>query len=193
MKMEKERELELIESPIFGRWQDEIYKKDPETGEIYLIKKTPWSENTIVENFGVLVAAFLAREYFIEGILFHAIGSGLVSFDTTLPIASSVQTALVTEEIRRSPSQLVFLDQYDQILPVGERSNIVQAQTIFDFTDGPAGGFQIREQGLFGGDATSIKDSGLMINAINHPRIFKDATIRLIRRIALEIRVPVVP
>ncbi len=87
----------------------------------------------------------------------------------------------------------MLLDQYDQILPVGERSNIVQAQTIFDFTDGPAGGVQIREQGLFGGDATSIKDSGLMINAINHPKIFKDATIRIIRRIALEIRVPVVP
>ena len=184
------KDKELIVAPAVGRYRDEVYRKDPETGDITLIQKTDWSPNTIVQNFGVLVAALLLGDYLTEGIQFHAVGTGLAAWDITLPTAVSSQNTLVTEAIRKVPDEIVFLDVYDADLPAGQRSNKIEIRTTFDFTDGPAGGLNIREQGLFGGDATSTADSGLMLNAINNIAIFKDELIRVIRFIALEIRVP---
>lgn len=193
MKPLKTRDKEVFNGLMSGRWRDKIYRKDPETGVVTLIEDTDWSKNTIVNNFGVLVAALLANDYLTEGIQFHAIGSGDVSWDTSLPTAASSQDSLTSEVIRKVPDQIVFLDQYDATLPAGERSNKIEIRTTFDFTDGPAAGFFIREQGLFGGDATAAADSGLMLNAINNNRIFKNEFIRIVRFIALEIRIPTVP
>lgn len=61
----------------------------------------------------------------------------------------------------------------------------IEVKTVFSFGDG-TDGFYIREQGLFGGNATSTPDSGLMINALRHPGIWKDHTIKLIRYIQLD-------
>lgn len=43
----------------------------------------------------------------------------------------------------------------------------------------------LREEGLFMGNATSVQDSGYMINGIRFPKIYKDNTIELEREIIL--------
>lgn len=61
----------------------------------------------------------------------------------------------------------------------------IEIKTVFSFGDG-TDGMDIREQGLFGGDATSAVDSGVMINALRHPPIYKDSTVKIVRYIQLD-------
>jgi hypothetical protein len=61
----------------------------------------------------------------------------------------------------------------------------IEIKTVFSFGDG-TDGFYIREQGLFGGDATAAVDSGVMINALRHPPIWKDSTVKIVRYIQLD-------
>lgn len=68
-------------------------------------------------------------------------------------------------------------------VPTGEITNKIQVQTLLDFGD--ANGEDIREQGLFGGDATAVLGSGFMIDKIHHSRRYKDNTIQIRRFIQL--------
>lgn len=47
----------------------------------------------------------------------------------------------------------------------------------------------IREQGLYGGTADAVADSGFLVDRITHERIWKDPTIKIIRFIQLIFRV----
>jgi|GEM_PF-5728210 len=57
-------------------------------------------------------------------------------------------------------------------------TNVIEIRSDFDFGV-PPGDNEIREQGLFCGDATAVADSGWLFNAIHHWKIAKDADVAL--------------
>jgi len=67
----------------------------------------------------------------------------------------------------------------------------IQVQTTFDYGSGsePWQNKYIREQGLFGGDATATVDTGIMVNEVRHAKIWKDTSVSLLRTIQLVLRV----
>ncbi|MCC6310983.1 MAG: hypothetical protein IT345_08720 [Trueperaceae bacterium] len=169
---------------VRGRFRDEIYRRGLDGQEV-LVAATPLRENLIVGTLPVLLAGLMANEHtFAGGILFHAIGEGLAEWDTgAVGKPDFAQTRLVAEHHRKAPDSITYLDDAGQ--PVDPVTPTLLVKTTFDYDDAGANGRFIREQGLFGGTATEAKDSGLMVDAINHPAIWKDETIRLVRFIQL--------
>lgn len=85
-----------------------------------------------------------------------------------------------------STSQYEFTSQLS-----ASPTNVVEVRTTWDYGS-PSDPFNfkyIREQGLFGGNATGIADSGYMLDRITHTKIPKDPTIRLVRLIDLVFRI----
>jgi len=168
---------------VSGRFRDEIYRRD-EFGREFLVRATEFRANLIVASLPVLLAGLMANEStFRGGVLFHALGEGLAAWDMALEKPSIEQAALVNEFFRKVPDSITFLDEEGNA--TSRPTTTILVQTTFDYEDAGANGHFIREQGLFGGTAIAAKDSGLMVNAINHPALWKDETIRLVRFIQL--------
>lgn len=80
--------------------------------------------------------------------------------------------------------------EFQPVVSVSETNTIEVKTTLpFGIPADPFNGIDIREQGLFGGDATTTLDSGFMIDNIRHAKIFKDDSIQLIRFIRLSFRI----
>lgn len=164
---------------IHGEWMDEIYEKAADGSE-KLVAKESWKKNLIVSKLGQLLAALMKNEAGISGILFHALGHGDASWDISVPSPGLTDTTLYDEYYRKAPDSIQFLDAGDN--PTATVANKILITTTFDF--GEATG-SVREQGLFGGNATAGLDSGFMVDAIRHKEIYKDASRKIIRRIKL--------
>ena len=82
---------------------------------------------------------------------------------------------------------------YYQFVPVVSTTptNVIEVRTTWDYGDpsDPVNYKYIREQGLFGGTATSVRDSGYMVDRITHVAIWKEPVIKLIRFIQLLFRI----
>jgi hypothetical protein len=176
---------EKLCASVKGEWRDQVIKKDPETGEERLIEDTGWKSNQIVTNVQPLLAGLMANEVsFTGGILFSAQGRGDPSFDITLPTPSFSETELRDEFFRKEPDSITFIDESTgDPAGVGVFTRVISVKTIIEFDE--ANGEFIREQGLYGGNATTTQDSGLLANLIFHEARFKDNTIKIIRFIQL--------
>ena len=172
---------ETVGSQLKGKWWAEVEYQDGPTEVI-----EP-DHNLIVFNAKVLLAALMKNDAaFPGGILYHAVGQGDPNWDTLgTPGPSFVQTTLIAEEFRKVPTQIVYIDENTGD-PTGTPTNIIRIKTVFEQTDVNPAGVDLREHGLFGGDATGAADSGLMIDAINMSSIFKDNTVTLTLYIELE-------
>ncbi len=173
-----------------GRWRDEVWRRDPATGEVRLEQAADaWDGNLIVATFTQLLAGLLANETtFLGGILQHAQGRGDPAFDVQLPNPGFNETTLRDEYFRKTPDSITFVDENGDPVAAGVITNSILIRTDFDFDEanGPSGtGEFIREQGLFGGTATGAQDSGLMANLIFHKARFKDDSVKIIRFIQL--------
>ena len=162
---------------------------DPQTntikgGEILAQKEV---KNLIVETASVLMARRLAPGdnatspapsipyEAISGLKYLAVGVGLLedpgsAYDpVSNPVSSAwnlqnpteekiTDTKLVGELFRKEFTSWSFLDED---LPVSTPTNVLRLVTTFDTNEatGP-----LTEMGLFGGDATTAKDSGIMFN-----------------------------
>ena len=124
--------------------------------------------NLIVNEFGVLLAALCSGQGGYAGITWWAVGQGESSWDTSgTPEPSVTQTTLIDEIARVQPT-LTYLDANGN--PTTTVTNVVQATAVFGL--GVANG-SLREQGLFGGTATSAANTGQMIDAVNNAIISK--------------------
>lgn len=127
--------------------------------------------NTVVNDCSKLLACLMKGHGGYSGIKYWAVGSGSASWsNTSLPNPNVADTKLLTETFRKavSPSDITFLDASDR--PTEEITNKLQIS--ITFTENEANG-ELREFGLYGGNATGTKDSGLMINRKIHPLIYK--------------------
>jgi hypothetical protein len=162
-----------------GIWRDEVYQRDA-SGQPVLVEKAGWNKNLIVVGMPKLLAALMKNHAGFSGILQHAQGRGDPNFDITLPVPSFNSVALLDEYFRKAPDEITFVDEDGN--PTLSVTNSILIKTTLDFNEANgAGGEFIREQGIFGGDATGATDSGVMVNLIFHKSRFKDSSLRLIR------------
>jgi len=139
--------------------------------------------NTVVDDCSRLIASLMKGQEGHKGIAYWAVGSGAETWDNANPPAPAVgDTKLFNETFRKAiqPSDIVFLDANDNVTEL--ITNKLQIKVLF--TEEEANG-ELREFGLFGGNATSNKDSGIMINRKTHGLIYKTSGMQLERTIRI--------
>lgn len=167
-----------------GQWRDTVIRRNPETGAEEVVEDTGWNANKIVVGATLLIAGLLKNDpTFNGGILFSAQGRGEAIFDVNLPTPQFDETALRDEFFRKAPNSIAYLKPDGSAADPGEVTSRLLIETTLDFDE--ANGEFIREQGLVGGTATATLDSGLLFNLIFHKARFKDASVKIIRRIQL--------
>lgn len=124
-----------------------------------------------------------------DGIRFMALGSGNASWDADPNnVAKPVtQTTLETEieRIAVTPDQVQFLTTSGVVLDptIHGLSSRIKLTRVLASNEGNG---DLREFGLFGGNATSASDSGTMFNWITHPLIQKDASLVIERIVDIQ-------
>ncbi len=139
--------------------------------------------NTVVDDCSRLIASLMKGQSGYKGITYWAVGSGAGNWDNNNPPAPTVgDTKLFNETFRKAinASDITFLDSSDK--PTTSVTNKLQISVTFG--EAEANG-ELREFGLFGGNATGNKDSGIMINRKTHGLIYKTSGMRLERIIRI--------
>ena len=162
-----------------GQSIDRIFKNGKLVDEIV-------GHNLVVNSFLNLVMCLLKQQSGYTGIQYWAVGSGAPSWDTSMPTPELTATRL-TAEIGRVPitaDELAFLDQDYRV--VSTPTNILQISHTFGADD--CNGVW-REFGIFGGNATAVLNSGIMVNKRHHSVITKteEMTIERIMRFTLSL------
>ena len=142
--------------------------------------------NLVVNSFLNLVMCLLKQQSGYKGIQYWAVGSGASSWDASLSNPDISATKL-TSELGRVPiaaSEIQFLNSNYNV--VTTPTNILQISHTFGPTD--CNGVW-REFGIFGGNATTAANSGIMINKRHHAVITKteEMTIERIMRFTLNL------
>lgn len=142
--------------------------------------------NLVVNNFLKLVMSLLKGETGYKGIQYWAVGSGASSWDNSMP-SPSIDSTKLTAELGRvaiTAGEIKFLTPEYKVSSVP--TNIIQITHTFGPSD--CNGVW-REFGIFGGNATATKDSGLMINKRHHAIITKteEMTIERVMRFTLNL------
>lgn len=167
-----------------GEWYDEFYVRGEE-GQDVLKERTEITHNAILVGAGKLIAGLLANEStFTGGLLYLALGKGDPLWDTAPVNPSFSDVALYDELGRQAPDAIAYTDAVGDPAPPSTITNFIKVTTTFDYVHAINGNY-IREMGLFGGDATGLADSGLMLDAIRHAKVYKDSTFKWIRVIRL--------
>lgn len=157
-----------------GEFRDTIYYADGS------VEVTEWNRNLIVTGINNLIAALFKGQSGYSGIGYWAIGSGQASWDTSLQNPTASGTKLVTEFARKAipASAITFLTSSDTVSSTVTN----RLQITLTFEESEANG-SWREFGIFGGNATATKDSGIMINHKTHSIIPKSNSMRIERQI----------
>ena len=178
MKDEFTLEEKGSSSLIIGEVFDTIYYPDGR------VEKREKSFNLIMKSFSTLIGAFIKGDTdYTGGNLYWAIGSGQTTWDTSTftPVDSATQ---LTNEVFRKEiplSSRYFVNQNgDRVTTV---TNRIQLDIVIEGRE--LNGFSLREFGIFGGNASSVANSGIMINHKVHARIDKTEGMRIVRSIRL--------
>lgn len=168
-------------------WQSHTgYKRTEERG---------WSFNQIQDSaLHQVTGSIIGVEDTTSGLFnnfapirYLAIGSGDSSWDADPNNVSKpvTQTSLTTEFTRFAVTadEFEFLDNSGVLLSPQSLSPRFRLTRLLGAND--ANG-DLREFGLFGGDASAGSDTGLMFNWITHPLIQKDATLVIERVIDIQ-------
>ena len=167
---------------IKGTWWDEFHRRD-EHGRLVLVERTPPMSNDQMDVSLILMSGLLKNEgTFTGGILYQAQGLGDSAWSTPPAVVTS-DTTLVNEHERRAPDSIVYLDGSD--VPTLTKTAKLLVSTVYGESE--LVGVTIREQALFGGDATGTTDSGQILNQIKHTPRFKSAGLTWTRKIKLEL------
>ena len=126
--------------------------------------------NLVVNSFLNLVMCLLKQHSGYNGIQYWAVGSGFSTWDEKLPTPELTATRLTTElgRVPISLDEIKFLDSNYEVIQTP--SNIIQVSHTFGVDDCNG---EWREFGIFGGNATSELNSGIMINKRHHAIITK--------------------
>lgn len=143
--------------------------------------------NIVVNSFLKMVMALCKNQQGYGGVQYWAIGSGAAEWDSKTPDPTVYETKL-TNEIGRvaiPASEISFLNPADMTVSMTP-TNIIQIKHLFD--TGDCNG-KWREFGLFGGNATEVSGSGIIINKKHHAVITKtdDMTIERTMRFTLNL------
>lgn len=171
------RGKELFGFKMVGECTDRIFKN----GE--LIEERV-GHNLVVTSFLSLISYMLKNSS--GGITYWAVGSGSSGWDTVTPDPIPSATTLTNEigRIAVSSSDIKFLDGNDEV--TNTPTNVIQVKCIFGTDD--CNGIW-REFGLFGGNATSTVNSGIMMNKRHHSILTKtsDMTVERVMKFTLSL------
>lgn len=142
--------------------------------------------NLVVNDFLKLVMSLLKGETGYKGVQYWAIGSGASSWDSNMP-SPAIDATKLTSELGRvaiSAGEIKFFTPEYEV--TNTPTNIIQITHTFGLSD--CNGVW-REFGLFGGNATTAKDSGIMINKRHHAVLTKteEMTIERVMRFTLNL------
>ena len=170
--MERE-EKKLTGGSVIGEFTDTITYADGR-------KEVREGHNLIVNDIGKLIASLFKKESGYTGLSYWAIGSGQDAWDTSTANPTVNDTKLETEIFRKEiqKSDIKFIDGEGR--EQGSPTNRIAVTVTFSTTE--ANG-KWREFGIYGGNATATKDSGLMINHKIHKILTKDETMTIERQI----------
>lgn len=152
------------------------YAIDPKTGERTLVHH---GYNLVVDSASVLIACLMKGQKDIGGVKYFAVGKGASNWSNEAPPSPDApMTRLVLETFRKEilPADIVFIDSNSEVSETP--TNRIQITVTFDEQE--ANG-ELREIGIFGGNATAAANSGIMVNCKIHPLIYKTTGMKLER------------
>lgn len=129
--------------------------------------------NLIVNDCRKLLAALFAGATGYAGVQYWAVGSGLATDSDSSPTPASPTDTRLRTEIARVPVTVSYLDDLGQPMAGAGISRVVRVQATFP--EGTGTGRNL-EFGLFGGNATSTVNSGLLIDRVVHQAKYKEST-----------------
>lgn len=142
--------------------------------------------NLVVNSFLNLVMCLLKQQNGYKGVQYWAVGSGASSWDSNMP-SPDLDATRLTSEIGRvaiTSDEISFLDgSYNES---STPTNIIQIKHTFGASDCNG---TWREFGIFGGNATTAINSGILVNKRHHAVITKteEMTIERIMRFTLNL------
>ena len=158
---------------IKGEYTDTIRYAN---GDVEVVK----GENLIVDGLLRLVTTLLGVKSGYTGLKYWAVGQGNSSWDTSTPEALTTDTELTNEigrkQISASDMTWVTSNGSDSSTP----TNRLKVRVTFGANECVG---TWREFGLFGGNATDSRNSGIMINHKNHSVITKTNEMEIEREI----------
>lgn len=134
------------------------------------VVETKWSHNLIVSSALTLITSLLTNADNVAGIQYWAIGSGYQSWDSSLPNPTASAKILTTEIGRKklTANNIRFLDANG--LASTTPTNKIEVSCFFEESE--CNGLW-REFGIFGGNATSEANTGILIDKKHHQLITK--------------------
>lgn len=163
-----------VKFKVTGEYTDTIKHLDG-TVEIYE------GRNLVVNGIYHLITSLFSNKEGYIGLQYWAIGSGEEDWDEGEPTAPQVSDTTLHSELGRKeiqPGDCRFVDAQGET--ASTPTNRLAVKVIFGY-DECIGTW--REFGLFGGNATGIQDSGIMINRKVHGVINKTREMEITREI----------
>lgn len=155
-----------------GEYTDRIFKNG-------VLKEEIHGHNLVVEAMLPLVMSLLKNSSSMNGIQYWAVGSGSDLWsEEDIPTPSLTDTKLV-DEIGRVPVQMISFYDSEAEEVTDKATNVLEIRA--EFREEDCNGVW-REFGVFGGNATSNPNSGIMINKRNHPILTKTSEM-LVQRV----------
>jgi len=183
-----------------GRGQWDVDVPNPDKSDVQLVdefyRKTPTSVNYMVEYSGFHETTAPNPQDELDDPIFATLGSSLL-VGRTVEIISGTNAGDVREILSLS-GQAVTLDSNLSAVPDATTkfrvavvsttpTNVIDVETVFLAAEDNSDG-QIREQGLFLGEATQEIDSGTLMSYIRHPVLTKSGSdLTQIWRIKVEV------
>lgn len=180
--------FQTIEDMVTASYQNEEGRKFTFLGEVFdtiyhkdgRIEKREKSFNIVVDSISKLISALIKHENdYTDGRLYWAVGEGLPNWDTAPYSPVATTTKLFKEVFRKQITSRSFIDVEGN--PTDEVTNRLQLDIVLETNE--ANGFSLREFGIFGGNVTSVPNSGIMINHKAHSRIDKEEGMRVERSV----------
>lgn len=161
---------------FIGEVFDTIYHPDGS------IEKREKSFNIVVDSISRLISALIKNQSgYSSGNLYWAVGQGAGSWDDAPYSPVSSNKTLQNEVFRKAipASNRSFIDNN------GNKTSSVTNRLQLDIAieSGEANGYSLREFGIFGGNASGTRNSGIMINHKSHSRVDKIEGMRIERSV----------
>ena len=183
-------------SHVRGCGRTEVYPADLTDAEIEaaqrgqlnhkLLRQTDWSDNIItIGTLVTLVSALLKGESGYAGISYVAVGIGDPSWaGGNTPVAAPTTTQLVSEidPNGRVPAVVAFRDQNNA--PTAAITRRLEISGTFAPNQGNG---VWREWGLFGGNASAARNSGLMVDYFTQEAATKTSSETVIKRARIDL------
>ncbi len=162
-----------------GQFWHHVYERGPGGVGRVLVHEEPKHHNDIVYTEKELVLGLLKVEAGWQGIKYHTFGAGDPNWDTLgVPAVNPATDILLVNELatgvsRVAPDIINYLTAAGgSVLPDWVGATCIKVTTTLPFVS-PMNGSTYREQGLFGGNATTTRNTGRMLDNFRHERRVK--------------------